>query len=218
MRAFHNDPALKERILAQLQAHYDADEIIQGKYWENGNAVGCTVHSDNHNNYETELGIPEVLAHLEDYIFERLPRDMAKDWPIRFMRAIPVGADLSKVWPQFVVFLLIDSKKGFLRYAETDEQKQIIQHVADLYSTEREVSQEEWDKASKEARRIYKATNFNTNASLAIYCAVNAAYRSPFYDFSRSSVFCVAPDEFSNEYYYFLADKLIELLSACKNK
>ena len=86
MKAFHSDPALKEQILTQLQAHYDADEIIKGVYWENGKgcAVGCTIHSRHHKNYETKLGIPEVLAYLEDNIFEWLPNDGAKEWPGNF--------------------------------------------------------------------------------------------------------------------------------------
>ena len=45
--AYHNDPAVKTAIMAQLQAHYDADDLIKGQYWENGKgcAVGCTLHS-----------------------------------------------------------------------------------------------------------------------------------------------------------------------------
>ena len=54
MEAFHNDPSIKEKYLTRVQAHYKADEIIQGKYWENGKgcAVGCTIHSSDHKNYE----------------------------------------------------------------------------------------------------------------------------------------------------------------------
>jgi len=75
MLAYHNNPKIKQDILQQLQIHHDADEIIKGVYWENGKgcAVGCTLHSRNHQEYETRFGIPEVLAHLEDAIFEGLP-------------------------------------------------------------------------------------------------------------------------------------------------
>lgn len=43
--AFHGKQSIKDKLLAQLQAHYEADEIIKGIYWENGKgcAVGCTV-------------------------------------------------------------------------------------------------------------------------------------------------------------------------------
>ena len=90
MRAYHNDPVIKAGILARLQAHYDADEIVKGHYWENGTgcAVGCTVHGKNHVEYERLFGIPRGLARLEDTIFEHLPNGDAQQWPLRFMRAI----------------------------------------------------------------------------------------------------------------------------------
>ena len=70
--AFHGDPAVKEKYLNRVTLHERADEIIHGKYWENGKgcAVGCTVHSSKHAAFETELGIPLMLAKLEDRLFE----------------------------------------------------------------------------------------------------------------------------------------------------
>ena len=72
MLAYHNDPQLKKEILEQLQRHYDADEIVKGQYWENGKgcAVGCTLHTDQHKEYETRFGMPVRVAHLEDVIVE----------------------------------------------------------------------------------------------------------------------------------------------------
>jgi hypothetical protein len=45
MLAYHNDPALKDKLLANLAAHAQADELIQGQYWEDGKgcAVACTL-------------------------------------------------------------------------------------------------------------------------------------------------------------------------------
>jgi len=108
--AYHNDQSIKDAILLQLQAHYDADQIIKGLYWEDGKgcAVGCTVHSSNHMDYEKLFGIPSALARLEDVIFEGSPNDIAKDWPIRFMTAIQPGMDLSLVSWKFLYWLLTD--------------------------------------------------------------------------------------------------------------
>jgi hypothetical protein len=110
MIAYRNDLALKEKILAQLQAHHDADEIVKGQYWENGKgcAVGCTIHSGNHAEYERRFGIPQMLARLEDSIFEGLPNGNAKAWPMRFMGAIKPGSDLSRIGWQFMHWLLTD--------------------------------------------------------------------------------------------------------------
>src|SRR5690242_10649791 len=112
MLAYHNDPSIKDAILAQIYAHALADELIKGQYWEDGKgcAVGCTIHSDNHAEYEPRFGIPQMLARLEDAIFEGLPNEDAKAWPQRFMGSISVGADLSLVGWKFLHWLLTDEK------------------------------------------------------------------------------------------------------------
>ena len=68
--AYHNKPEIKSGILAQLELHKAADEIIKGQYWKNGKgcAVGCTIHGQDHMQYETRFGIPVMLARLEDCI------------------------------------------------------------------------------------------------------------------------------------------------------
>ena len=108
MLSFHNDPAIKKQYLARVQAHYQADEIVHGKYWETGKgcAVGCTVHSNKHSAYESELGIPVMLARLEDRIFEGLPNGEAKKLPRQFLQAIRPGVDLSLVGWKFLHWLM----------------------------------------------------------------------------------------------------------------
>ena len=108
MKAFHGKEEVKEKYLNRVKAHASADEFIQGTYWENGKgcAVGCTVHSDNHNAYEDELGIPAWLAKVEDRIFEGLPLDKAKKWPGEFLSSIKVGADLNKIEVPFLIFVV----------------------------------------------------------------------------------------------------------------
>jgi hypothetical protein len=112
MIAYHNDPFIKAEILATLEQHRLADEIVKGKYWEGGKgcAVGCTIKSGNHAEYENQFGIPQMLAHLEDRIFEGLPNEQAKLWPERFMRAIKPGSDLSLVGWKFQHWLLTDKR------------------------------------------------------------------------------------------------------------
>lgn len=119
--AYHGDPAVKAKYLARVQAHRLADELRQCfGYWENGKgcAVGCTIHGGDHGAYETELGVPRILARLEDGMFETLPVAEAKEWPVSFLEAIPVGADLSMVWPRFAVWLLGDKEKAVIRQTQ----------------------------------------------------------------------------------------------------
>ena len=194
MIAFHGQQEIKDRYLARVTAHAQADEIIHGIYWENGKgcAVGCTVHSKYHGAYETELGIPHLLAYLEDRIFEGMGNGDAKEFPARFLSAIRVGADLSLVWPRFAVWLLVDPVNGVLRFARKHSTQWVaINRVADLY---RELKH--WDKRDKRAfKDAYAAYAANAaNAAYAAYAAYAAAA-------ARRTA------------YRAQADKLIELLA-----
>jgi hypothetical protein len=99
MKAFHGDEAVKQKYLARLKAHHEADEIIQGTGWENGHgcAVGCTLNKYDHVAYEHELGLPQWLARLQDVIFEGLPVGKAQQFAVDFLAAVPIGADVSEV-------------------------------------------------------------------------------------------------------------------------
>src|SRR2546426_82462 len=114
MIAFHGDQAIKDFYLARVQAHRAADQLVHGYYWEKGKgcAVGCTLHSAHHQAYEQELGIPLILARLEVRIFEALPPPGDQAWPDDFLAAVPVGADLTLVWPHFFVCLATDPQHG----------------------------------------------------------------------------------------------------------
>lgn len=106
--AFHGKREIKDKYLARVRAHRKADQLVQGVYWEQGKGcgVGCTIHSDLHAKYERLLGIPEELALMEDVIFERLPLEEAVNWPVQFLAAIRVGADLTEVPAQLGYWLL----------------------------------------------------------------------------------------------------------------
>lgn len=71
--------------------------FVKGEYIFDGNFLA----------YETRFGIPQVLAHLEDAILDGLPDDLMQEWPVRFMSAVPIGADLSHVGWQFLHWLMI---------------------------------------------------------------------------------------------------------------
>jgi hypothetical protein len=174
MIAFHGKPEIKEQYLARLRAHYAADEIVKGKYWEQGKgcAVGCTIHGSDHKRYESELGIPEVLAYLEDQLFERIPHRLAKEWPIKFLTAIPVGADLSEVWPKFAHWLLVDPVHGVIQYAQN---KEVIQHIADLYEKHKSINTDQWINAALAARAALAALASARAADDADYAAAHDA-------------------------------------------
>ena len=191
MLAFLNDPAVKDIYLSRVRAHQEADELIHGKYWENGKgcAVGCTIHGEQHAKYETLLGIPRVLAHLEDSLFESLPNGEAKAWPSRFLEAIPVGADLSRVLPKFLRWLLVDDADGVVKYAKREQTVKAIRGVAlllDRVCDGHKVTLDEWRTARAAA---YAA------AAYAAAAAVAAAYAADAYaaaDYAAADAYAAA--------------------------
>jgi hypothetical protein len=117
MLAYHNDPAIKSKLLADLQAHADADRLVKGQYWENGKgcAVGCTLHSlgvdgaaSITRNTKRALASRRCWRGWKIQFLKDLPNADAMRWPMRFSAAIYPGADLSRVGWKWLHWLLID--------------------------------------------------------------------------------------------------------------
>ena len=223
MTAFHNDPALKARILAQIAAHREADEIIKGKYWENGKgcAVGCTVHGSNHADYEIELGIPQATAYLEDTIFEGLENGIAMLWPERFMNAVPVGADTGRVQWKFLHWLLTDevvnpginhplAKESAARVAAI---MLLLGDGAPVDSTEiRSAAESAYSAAYSARSAAYSAES--ARSAYSARAAESAAYSAESAAESAESAAESARSAYSA--YKLMADKLEQLLSESK--
>jgi hypothetical protein len=180
MLSFHNKPELKEFYLQRVKNHHAADEIIKGKYWEAGKgcAVGCTVHSSSHSAYETDLGIPRIIARLQDRIFEGMSNDKAKDFPVQFIENTPIGVDLNNVWRKFLSWLLIDEQEGVIRHAKTEAVRVSILNVGNLLdkSTVEHVTAEQFKEVRKHAAAAYAAYAAAYAAYAAAYAAYAAAY------------------------------------------
>lgn len=141
MLAYHSNPAVKAKFLHRVQVHRLADELVQGTGWADGKgcAVGCTLERYEHDQYPIELGVPEILAHLEDTLFELIPcTDKAawSAWPERFLAAIRPGADLAGVWPAWAIWSLTDPQHGVIRHAAGfPDCESAIMRVAELWRT-----------------------------------------------------------------------------------
>ena len=57
---------------------------------------GCIIHSNEHKEYETELGIPQWLALLEKTLFEGMPNERAKEFRILFFKQKKHKINISK--------------------------------------------------------------------------------------------------------------------------
>jgi hypothetical protein len=224
MIAFHGKTKIKKQYVARVLAHQKADEIVKGQYWKEGKgcAVGCTIHGSDHAQYETELGIPRVIARLEDGIFEALPNDLAQAWPARFLKAVPVGADLSNVWPQFAVWLLTDERYGVIQFANTEARRQAIQSVADLYVLKlegAEIDVNEWLETQQDNHSAASAAYAADAAADAAYHAAYAAaayYAAAYAAYAADAAYYAADAAKRIEWRIAQSEKLLELLKAAE--
>lgn len=203
--AFHGDVAIKQKYLDRLRQHQVANEIVQGK----GGAVGCTLNKYSHRAFETELGIPIMLANLEDLIFEALSVEDSKDFPINFLSAIPIGKDLSNIYKHFFIWLLADPNDGVIKFSETNKAKdEILVVVAKAKgSLEREMTVEEWQEI-----RIADGTALWFVEAVAHQVAGYSMAAADRAGLAVVSAACASDDP--QELYKKMAYKLIELLAA----
>jgi hypothetical protein len=193
MNAYLDKPELKEAFVKEVEKHRKADAIVQGTYGEeNGSWRGCAVacslrslailngeklHTEyrDHKEYETKLGIPQWLAHLEDTLFEGMPTNDAKKWPEQFAKAINVGADLQPVKYKFCAYLMKENIHRVLALEISDELKEqvvsAIRGVLSLHENALETGM--WDE-SAERSAASAAWSAERSAASAAWSAASA--------------------------------------------
>lgn len=136
-RAFHSDGELKRKVIDQVRAHLEANqiqilapfpptgpicEIEQGHY----TLIGAALHSTDMERYEATFGIPSSAALLEDFVHAFLMEVSAdahgrlsytlsgvmRDHPLAWLERIPPGADLRHTTSHFLHWLLLDLIDG----------------------------------------------------------------------------------------------------------
>lgn len=235
METFNQE--LKSALLAEIIKHREQDRVVQGMYGgvvtdENfrGCAVGCSIHSlfvltgkcycpNDHEAYETELGIPRILGELQDVIHEGLDDADYPTWPERFMGAVPAEIDLSLIFPKFALWLLSNEVCGLRQKAETDAEKDKIEEVTALCRRKingEAIAPSVWKLASYSPTCFVDQDVSFAASSLCLAFThigktrthINNALRKGSLAFLESPCMCI------EEYYKLCADKLIELLKA----
>jgi len=204
MLAFTNTEVTKAQLIESLERHAAADRIIAGQYWTSrgGCAVGCSIHDFRpgsesiHKLYEPLFGVPQIIARLEDSIFERLPYTEQKAWPLRFANAIREGSDLSGVWYRFALWMLVDPDAGAMKFAKSNNTREAIKAVGALYQRKcngDSPSRKEWaDAAASAASAAYYA--YYTDAAAAVYADAAAAVYAAYYAAYADAVTDAAAD------------------------
>lgn len=168
MQAYRNDPTVKERLLIQLRADYAKGRIRQGRYWvveeECGCLVGCATREPSNNGNETHAAyewmyhIPRQLSRLFDGTFESLSLAEARQFTLAIHEAIPVGADLSLVVPQFICWVLDRAIKA----CPESGAKQIavtVRAMEERVLHGETISQGNWYQTGREAYRLISSSD-----------------------------------------------------------
>ena len=195
MKSFHNNQTVKDKFTTRVKEHQEADEIVQDYgFWEDGKgcAVGCTLEKSNspHGQYPVELGLPEWLAHLEGHIFETLPVDAARQFPLDFLEAIPLGipeSSFSLLRDRFQIFWLkrqktqIDLKK----YGDVGQLIDTVTELLELAISGNEPESAAWsaawsaaESATRSATRSAAESTAESTAESAAESAARSAARS----------------------------------------
>ena len=224
MKAFHNDPKLKEFYISRVRHHRELDNLVQGSGWDNGKgcAIGCTLENYDHNQYEKELGVPEWLARLEDTIFEGLPKKEAMLWPERFLSAVRVGDDLERVKTPFLIYILeqnlisLDALPDMTLFPEVlkaieGSRAAVVDVIRCHHENDTEAA---WSAASAESA-AWSAASAESAASAARSAAESAESAAGSAAWSaRSAEWGVAWSVAWSAAYLKYADKLIEIIGA----
>jgi len=243
MKAF-TGKVTKDEFIKEIKWHNEQDAFMQGTYIEDnknnfrGCAVGCSINSinkllgtaydyDEHIDMAETLQIPEWLVRVEDKIFEELSEKDSKEWPLRFSEAINVGADLDKIKPAFLVYVLESMPKSPV------SSKAVNRAIAlwkrdDLYSDAwKKESRAVYDTAANAAAYAANATANAANAAAdaaadaadtadaAVYAADAAVYAAAYAAYAAAYAVCAGRER--EEIYKRFSDKLIELIKNCES-
>lgn len=144
MLAFHAKTTVKDHYLAAAEFHAWTDRYQQGLYFDPQNLRGCAVGCwskdpfGGHAGLAEEMGVPEDLLRLADQCFEALPDGQFQTWPLRFARAIPVGADLGGVRGRFLKWLLFDAVWGLSTLAKLGDAGPVLWDMKDYFDWDAE--------------------------------------------------------------------------------
>lgn len=107
--AFLGDPAIKAQALARLRSHVAAGTFVIFPAWEDGkaNVIGALIEADDKQAFADQYGYPIAFTTALEMIvnaFRAVPA--AQDFVGALLERTPVGADLSRVVPQVLAYLL----------------------------------------------------------------------------------------------------------------
>ena len=223
------DQKKKDEVLSIAKNHQEMDMFVQGQWLQEdkvdglfkGCYFGCmTQTSDNTlENAVKTLEMPHWIVWVGEKIFEGLPEEESKFFPVQLINAIPVNMDTEKLWKSWNIALLTDQFK-FVNKGSA--QHKAIQGVIDLYKCDSIDASAAWSAASAESSAWSAAWSARSAASAASAArsaessAESAAWSAASAESSAESAARSAAWSARSEYYIWMRDTLIEILNSCK--
>jgi hypothetical protein len=137
MQAFHNDAAVKSRLVDRLKADAEAGAIINAEnVWKGGKGSpsGCVVQGEGLTLWPERTGLPKALGAALDALAKHLGSpENAGRFTVEWLDAVPVGEDMAGVAHGLIGWLLKDAEYGILRLATTDAVQETVRRIADLH-------------------------------------------------------------------------------------
>lgn len=91
----------KDFFIDRMKGHQYADRVAEGEWWDGKKEpfFGCAMETEyNHlGKAAEEMELPKWLVCLGKAIFEGLPPELALEWPVKLLEAVPVETDISEV-------------------------------------------------------------------------------------------------------------------------
>jgi hypothetical protein len=145
----------KDKILSRIAQHRELDEIVQGTGFENGKgcAIGCSLDSYDHREYQRVVGVDGIVSGLIDWCHENLPAELSKDWPGRVAKALKSGADTTFIADWWYVWLLTEDLKSMDPDGVCAKMGELFRRAAEGD----EPTKAEWDREARAAWAAWEA-------------------------------------------------------------
>jgi hypothetical protein len=165
--SFNGDPGAKRHYLDRLRNHIAAGNFQFSPVWADGkgSALGCTIEADDIDRYADTLGVPAALAMVLDDLVNAQPSEPsfrhATDFALRWLAAIPVGADLSPIPGTIICALLghVMLCDTTSRHPAMDEVRRAVSDLHFRVLDGQEVNPTSWREVRRRAVRITDAVD-----------------------------------------------------------
>ena len=96
METFNGDKELKKELVKQLK-HHEKLDAFKGSFY------GCIMQTDDspREKFSEKYNIPLWYCYLTEHIFENLPKEQSKTFPVESIEILDVGIDLNQIRSKF---------------------------------------------------------------------------------------------------------------------